>query len=51
MDTLMGKKPKVPPPAPMPDEDAIKQESRKKAASLSARSGRESTILSDRLGG
>lgn len=50
--------PPPPPPAPMPVEDdpAIQAARRKKQAAVQARSGRESTILSeagmtDKLGG
>jgi hypothetical protein len=51
MKSLMGGKPKTPAPAQMPDEESLKNEKRKKAAQISARSGRESTILQDSLGG
>lgn len=51
MDMLMGKKPTMPKPAPMPDEESLRDEKRKKAAQIQARSGRDSTILTDSLGG
>lgn len=51
MKSLMGAKPKTQPPAQMPDQESLKNEKRKKAAQISARSGRESTIMTDNLGG
>lgn len=51
MKMLTGGKPKTPPPAQMPDTESLRAEKMKKAAQIQARSGRESTILSDNLGG
>lgn len=51
MGSLFGAKPpSAAKPATMPDEDAIKAAKRREAASQMARSGRDSTILSDNEG-
>ncbi len=50
MSGLMGKAPKPPAPALMPDEDAIKAAKRRAISEQAARSGRDSTILSDNEG-
>lgn len=48
-----NKPPAIKPPTPMPDTEALALAKRRKAAELSAKSGRASTILSegDKLGG
>lgn len=42
--------PKPKPPAPMPDEDAIMAAKRRAVAQQMSKSGRDSTILSNREG-
>ncbi len=51
MNLLAPKPPKPPKPAAMPDEEELKKARLRKTADIQARSGRESTILSDSFGG
>lgn len=46
--TSLFSKPKSPPPKSMPDEDELKKARKRKVSEVTTRSGRESTILSDR---
>ena len=48
---LMGGKPKLPKPPLQPDEDTIKKAKNAQIQGMMARSGRDSTVLSDKLGG
>lgn len=54
MGSLFGAKapspPKIIPPAPMPDQDAIALQKKKAATVKSMQSGRASTVLSEREG-
>jgi len=51
--SILGSKPKVPeikPPAPIVDEEKLKMARKKNLAKQRSRTGRASTILSDREG-
>ena len=50
-DLVDPKTPKLPPPVLLPDEEALMKARRRRLASSVGRTGRESTIMSEALGG